>query len=150
MNTRLSSLFALAILLVAPLFGQSAVNVAGASNVAVNGYDTVAFFTESKPVHGSLDYSAEYQGATYYFANAKHQKLFKANPERYAPQCGGYCAYGASLGYILPVDVNTWVIVDDKLYLNLNPDIAKAFGEDLSGNIAKAQAKWPELAKSAR
>lgn len=121
------------------------VNTAGASNIAVSGYDTVAFFTEGKPVHGDPGITAEHEGATYLFASEENKALFEQSPEKYAPQFGGYCAYGAAVGALFPVDVSTWQIKDDKLYLNLNPEVLKAFNADLEGNIAKAQENWPSL-----
>jgi YHS domain-containing protein len=73
------------------------VNVAGASNIAVNGYDPVAFFTEARAVNGSPFITAEFDGATYLFASEEHQKLFLKNPEQYAPQFGGFCALYLSI-----------------------------------------------------
>jgi YHS domain-containing protein len=121
------------------------VNVSGASNIAVGGYDTVAFFTDSKPVNGDPGISATYQGATYIFASKAHKELFEAAPEKYAPQCGGYCAFGVSVGALFPVDVSTWQIRDGKLYLNLNKSILKKFNEDFDANVAKAEKNWPTL-----
>jgi YHS domain-containing protein len=123
------------------------VNVAGASKAAVSGYDTVAFFTEAKPVNGSPFIAAEYQGATYYFATEEHKALFTASPDKYAPQCGGFCAYGVGLGKLFPVDINTWQVRNGKLYLNLNADILKKFNADFDGNVAKAEKNWPGLVK---
>lgn len=134
-------------LLSASAFAGDLVNVSGASKAAVSGYDTVAFFTDSKAVNGSPFISAEYQGATYYFATEEHKKLFTEKPEKYAPQCGGFCAYGVGLGKLFPVDINTWQVRDGKLYLNLNADILKKFNADFEGNVAKANKNWPELVK---
>ena len=128
-------------------FAADLVNVSGASKIAVNGYDTVAFFTDFKPVNGSPAISAEYQGATYIFASEAHKALFTANPEKYAPQCGGYCAYGVSVGALFPVDINTWQVRNGKLYLNLNQDILKQFNADFDANVAKADKNWPTLVK---
>jgi YHS domain-containing protein len=121
------------------------VNVSGASNIAIGGYDTVAFFTDSKPVNGDPGISATYQGATYIFASKEHKELFAAAPEKYAPQCGGYCAFGVSVGALFPVDIRTWQIRDGKLYLNLNKTILKKFNEDFAANVAKAKTNWPAL-----
>jgi YHS domain-containing protein len=134
-------------LLASSAFAGELVNVSGASKIAVSGYDPVAFFTEAKVVNGSPFISAEYQGATYFFATEEHKTLFAANPARYAPQFGGYCAYGVSLGRLFPVDINTWQVRDGKLYLNLNADVLKKFNADLNGNVAKAEQHWPELLK---
>jgi YHS domain-containing protein len=121
------------------------VNVSGASNIAVGGYDTVAFFTDKKPVNGDPGISATYQGATYIFASQAHKELFTAHPEKYAPQCGGYCAYGVAVGALFPVDISTWQVRDQKLYLNLNKGILKKFNSDFEANVAKADKNWPKL-----
>lgn len=146
MKTILKSIAAIS-LLTASSFAADLVNVSGASKAAVNGYDTVAFFTDSKPVNGSPFISAEYKGATYFFATEDHKKLFTANPAKYAPQFGGYCAFGVAIDKLFPVDISTWQVRDGKLYLNLNPDILKKFNEDAAGNVAKADKNWPGLVK---
>jgi len=141
---------AAATLLTSSAFADELVNVSGASKIAVSGYDTVAFFTEGKAVNGSPFISAEYQGATYFFATEEHKRLFTANPAKYAPQFGGYCAYGVSLGKLFPVDIDTWQVRDGQLYLNLNASILKKFNADVNGNVAKAKEHWPELVKKHR
>ena len=146
MKHTLKSIAAIA-LLSASAFAGDLVNVSGASKAAVSGYDTVAFFTDSKPVNGSPFIAADYEGATYYFATEEHKKLFTENPAKYAPQCGGFCAYGVGLGKLFPVDINTWQVRNGKLYLNLNPDILKKFNADFEGNVAKADKNWPGLVK---
>ena len=146
MKTTLKSIAALTLLSVSAFAGDL-VNVSGASKAAVSGYDTVAFFTDAKPVNGSPFITAEYQGATYFFASEEHKKLFTDKPEKYAPQCGGFCAYGVGLGKLFPVDITTWQVRNDKLYLNLNGDILKKFNADFDGNVAKADKNWPGLVK---
>jgi len=146
MKSILKSIAALALLSTTALAGDL-VNVSGASKAAVDGFDAVAFFTDSKPVNGSPFISAEYEGATYFFATEDHKKLFTANPEKYAPQFCGYCAFGVGLDKLFPVDISTWQVRDGKLYLNLNPDILKKFNEDFAGNLAKADKNWPGLVK---
>lgn len=123
------------------------VNVAGASQIALSGYDPVAFFTDAKPVSGSPSIIATFKGATYLFASEEHKALFTKDPKKYAPQYGGFCAFGASVGHLFPVDISTWQIRDGKLYLNFNPDVLKKFNEDFSGNVAKAETNWPNLVK---
>jgi len=132
-------------LLATTAFAGDLVNVSGASKAAVSGYDTVAFFTEAKPVNGSPFIAAEYQGATYFFATEEHKALFTANPEKYAPQFGGFCAFGVALDKLFPVDISTWQVRDGKLYLNLNRDILQKFNADFAGNTAKANKNWPGL-----
>jgi YHS domain-containing protein len=124
------------------------VNVSGASQIALSGYDPVAFFTDAKPVNGSPFITAEYQGATYLFASEEHRKLFTEEPARYVPQFGGFCAYGVALGKLFPVDINTWQVRNGKLYLNLNAGILKEFNSDFAGNVAKADKNWPGLVKT--
>lgn len=146
MKTIITSLAATALLATSAVAGNL-VNVSGTSNAAVNGFDPVAFFIDSKQVNGSPIIVAEHKGATYYFATEEHKKLFTANPDKYAPQFGGFCAYGVALGKLFPVDINTWQVRDSKLYLNLNPDILKKFNADIADNLAKATQNWPGLVK---
>jgi YHS domain-containing protein len=146
MKTILKSVAALA-LLSASAFAGDLVNVSAESKTAVSGYDTVAFFTDSKPVKGLPSITAEYQGATYLFASEEHKKLFLAGPEKYAPQCGGFCTYGVSVGKLFPVEIDTWQVRNGKLYLNKNADVLKKFNADFDGNVAKADKNWPDLVK---
>ena len=120
-------------------------NTSGASGIALSGYDTVAFLTPHKLVHGSPSISVQHHGATYFFANEEHRKLFVAAPDKYLPQCGGFCAFGASVNALFPVDISTWQVVDGKLYFTLNPDIQKELNKDLTGNITKAAHNMPGL-----
>ena len=96
------------------------VNVGYFGNVAIKGYDTVAYFTDGKPAKGSQEFSYDWLGATWYFVNAEHRKLFAANPISYAPQYGGFCADGVSDGNghaQVNVEPTTWQIINGKLYL---------------------------------
>jgi len=141
-----SILLSVAVLLVsASAWAGNLVNVSGASGTALSGYDAVAFFTDAKPVNGSPFISAEHRGATYFFATEEHKKLFTADPDKYAPQFGGFCAYGVAINALFPVDISTWQVRNDKLYLNLNSDILKKFNADFDGNAAKADKNWPGL-----
>src|SRR5260221_6259195 len=97
---------AAAALLSVSAYAGDLVNVSGASKAAVSGYDTVAFFTEAKPVNGSPFITAEFQGATYFFATEEHQALFTAKPEKYAPQCGGVFGHRVGHGKVVPPDLN--------------------------------------------
>lgn len=144
MKTIISSIAAL-LLFSASTFSADLVNVSGASRVALSGFDPVAFFTDAKPVNGSPFIAAENSGATYFFASEEHKKLFAADPAKYAPQFGGYCAFGVGLDKLFPVDISTWQVRNGKLYLNLNPDILKKFNADFSGSLAKAEKNWPGL-----
>jgi len=113
--------------------------------VAVHGYDPVAYFTQGKPVHGSAEFSKVHNNATYRFANAENLKTFEADPDRYVPVYGGFCAFGVSVGAKFDGDPRYWKIVDGKLYLNLNEDIQKTWLEDVSGNIKKANEAWKRI-----
>lgn len=135
-------------LLTITAFAGDLVNTSGASMAAVNGFDTVAFFTDSKAVNGSPFITAEHQGAVYYFATEEHKKLFLSNPSKYTPQFGGYCAFGVAIDKLLPVDISTWQVRDGKLYLNLNPDILKKFNAEFKDTAAKADKNWPGLVKT--
>lgn len=121
-----------------------AVNV-DESGVAVHGYDPVAYFTVGKPTKGDAKFAVDHDGARYYFASAENMKTFQANPSAYAPQYGGFCAMGVSLERKFDGDPNVWKIVDNKLYLNKNPDVAVAWNRDVPGNIEKADDNWPEI-----
>lgn len=110
---------------------------------AVHGYDVVAYFTKGKPVDGDDRFTAEHEGATYRFSSAEHRDTFTADPAAYAPQYGGYCAFGAAMGRKFDGDPNAWAIVDDKLYLNLNKDVQARWKEDVPGFIRGAENNWP-------
>jgi YHS domain-containing protein len=110
---------------------------------AVHGYDVVAYFTEGKPVPGNNRYTAKHDGATYRFASAAHRDAFAANPAKYAPQYGGYCAFGTAMGRKFDGDPQAWAIVDDKLYLNLNSDVQSRWKQNIPGFIKGAENNWP-------
>jgi hypothetical protein len=147
MKNILKTIVAIALLSISAFAGE-VVNVAGASNVAVNGFDTVAFFTDSKLMSGLPSITAEHKGAIYFFATDGNKALFTANPEKYVPQFGGHCDYGVALNHLLPVQIPpTWQIRNGKLYFNLNPEIRIKFDADFEGNLAKANQNWPGLVK---
>src|SRR5262249_4992371 len=129
----------------APVLAADLVNTEGAKKIALQGYDPVAFFTDGKPVSGSPLMHAVYQGATYFFASQEHRKLFAENPAKYAPQYGGFCAYGVGRGALAPVEIGTWQVRNGKLYLNNNPDVLEKFNADFDGNVARAEGNWPGL-----
>ena len=112
---------------------------------AIKGYDPVAFFTDSKPVMGADSLSYSWHGATWLFASRQNLQRFKANPEKYAPQYGGYCAYGTAQGHKAPTEVDTWTILNDKLYFNYNQKVKEMWTKDQPGYIQKADKQWPEI-----
>jgi YHS domain-containing protein len=112
---------------------------------AIKGYDAVAFFLNSAPVMGADSLSYSWNGATWYFANRHNLQLFTANPGKYAPQYGGYCAYGVSQGHKAPTEIATWTILNDKLYFNYNQKVKEVWAKDQPGYIQKADQQWKEV-----
>ena len=116
--------------------------------VAIKGYDPVAYFTDGKPAKGASVYSFEWNGAEWRFASAAHRDLFKADPAKYAPQYGGYCAWAVSRGYTAGIDPDAWKIVSGRLYLNYSMKVQQQWSEDIPGNVAKAEENWPKILKN--
>ncbi|NIO10133.1 MAG: YHS domain-containing protein [Deltaproteobacteria bacterium] len=116
-----------------------------APGVTVKGYDVVAYFTEGKPVKGTKEFQSDWMGAKWYFASAGNRAMFESDPEKYAAQYGGYCAYAVSQGITADIDPTAWKIVDGKLYLNLSPGVASIWERDIPGYIMKANKNWPKL-----
>lgn len=119
------------------------------STPGINGYDPVAYFTDGKPVKGNGYNVTEHEGVTYMFANKKHRKMFEAEPEKYLPEYGGYCAYGVAVGKKFEIDPEVWKIEDGKLYLNLDTDIQKKWLKDVPGYLQKANVNWMEIEEKA-
>ncbi len=117
------------------------------SSKAVGGYDTVAYFTEGKPTKGKSEFKLDYMGAQWFFANQENLDKFKDDPDRYAPQYGGYCAYAIAINDITKGDPKQWHIEDDKLYLNINAKIKNKWLGDVPGYIESAEKYWPGILK---
>ena len=113
---------------------------------AVHGYDVVAYFTRGEPTKGDDRFTAEYQGATYRFASADSRDRFSAEPSPYAPQYGGYCAFGTAMGRKFDGDPHAWRIIDGKLYLNVNKTVQARWLSDTAGFIRGANHNWPLIA----
>ena len=130
-----------------PSQAQSSINEVNVdeSKLAIKGYDPVAYFTMSKPVLGSDSFTAQHLGATYHFSSAKHQELFEGNPDKYAPQYGGYCAFGVSKEYKFDIDPQAWAVVDNKLYLNLNPKVQSRWLDQQDELIVEADSIWATI-----
>lgn len=124
---------------------EKPVNTTVFGNLAVKGYDTVSYFTDKKPVEGAKEFAVQWNGATWRFSSAAHRDLFKAEPAKYAPQFGGYCAYAVSKGETANIDPKAWTVVDGKLYLNYDKDIQTMWEKDKAGFITKAISNWPKL-----
>lgn len=115
------------------------------SSNAIKGYDTVAYFTQGKPVQGSEKYSTEYNTATWLFASQENLELFVSNPEKYAPQYGGYCAYAVSQNSTASIKPELFTIVDGKLYLNYNQSVNDKWLANKENFIVQADQNWPGL-----
>jgi YHS domain-containing protein len=113
--------------------------------IAMQGYDPVAYFTEGAPHKGDARFKLTQNGATYYFANSANMKRFKKNPVAYLPQFGGFCAMGTAMSQKFEGDPKVWHIVDNKLYLNFNPDVDRRWGDAVPSNITKANENWPGI-----
>jgi YHS domain-containing protein len=117
----------------------------GRGDVAILGYDPVAYFTDKKPVMGQDGYSFEWMGAKWKFASQAHLELFKAAPEKYAPQYGGYCAYGVAQGNLVSIEPDKFRVEGGKLYLNYNAEVQAKWVQDIPGFIKQADAKFAAL-----
>jgi len=113
--------------------------------VALRGYDAVAYHTRQEAVHGEKAYAYEWNGAIWYFTSAGNRELFAENPERYAPQFGGYCAWAVGHDYIADGDPTAWSIVDGKLFLNYNKQVQALWLEEIPQLIEKGNGNWPKL-----
>jgi YHS domain-containing protein len=114
-----------------------------ANGIALGGYDPVAYFDSGKPTHGVAALSASYGGARYLFATAAHRRAFLANPRKYLPEFGGFCAVGTAFGEKVDIDPETGKVVNGKLYVNNSARAQQIFDGDTNGIIGKARTNWP-------
>ncbi len=115
------------------------------STPAVGGYDLVSYQEAKRPARGSGHFASQHGGITYLFANSANQKQFEANPDKYLPAYGGYCAFGVSVGKKFAADPEVWRVVDGRLYLNLDANIQDDWLKDVPGRIAAADSRWPGI-----
>jgi len=115
------------------------------NGAAINGYHAVAFFTESKPVKGAPEHTVEWKNAKWLFASKANADSFRANPEKYAPQYGGYCAFGTADGHKAPTEVDTWTVMNGKLYFNYNQKVKAYWDKDRPKYIEQANINWPKI-----
>ncbi|AYV55270.1 YHS domain protein [Leptospira kmetyi] len=134
--------FSIAVLFSVLSLNASEINKTFWKDLALNGYDPVAYFILGKPVEGKKEFSFRWKEADWRFSSAENLKLFRERPDQYAPQFGGYCAYGIAMGEKVSIDPNQWKIVDGKLYLNYDHDVQVLWEKDTSGWIQKAREKW--------
>lgn len=130
------------LVVVAQVHAQSIFAING---VAIRGFDPVAYFSESKPVEGSTDFSLSWQGTQWHFKDKTNLELFRQNPEKYAPQYGGYCAYGVSEDHKSPTEPSAFTIVNDKLYLNYSLKVKERWIKNRDERIVKADGLWITL-----
>jgi YHS domain-containing protein len=124
---------------------QSAVNTLGTDGVAIKGYDPVAYFSEGAPRQGKPEFTAEHKGVKWHFASGENKALFEADPDKYTPAYGGFCAYGVAQGYLVKIEPDAWAIRDGKLYLNYDKSVQTQWAEKPAEYIAEADRQWPAL-----
>jgi len=115
------------------------------SGIAIQGYDPVAFFTQNKPVKGNASFASTYKGAKYLFASTEDKATFDANPAKYEPQFGGFCAFGVSEGHTAPIKIEAFQIVNGRLLMQYDLSVKDLFNKDQTGNLKKADSNWPAL-----
>ncbi|AZO79227.1 MULTISPECIES: YHS domain-containing (seleno)protein [unclassified Bosea (in: a-proteobacteria)] len=125
------------------------VNTLGSPDgIAIRGYDPVAYFREGGPRLGKAEFSVSHAGATWRFASAENKAAFEAQPARYQPAYGGFCAYGTSRGYLVKIEPEAWSIVDGRLYLNYDLGVRKTWAGKPKTYITRADGNWPRLGKA--
>jgi hypothetical protein len=132
---------ALWVIIAPPALANERINTTG-DDIAIKGYDTVAYFTDGRAMKGNPEFECGWQDAKWLFATAEHRELFASNPEHYAPQFGGFCAGGLSLGYIIEADPENWSIIDGRLYIDntrRGRDMVRANPDSV---ITAATATW--------
>ena len=112
---------------------------------AIDGTDPLSYFDQGRPIAGSSDITYEWNGATWRFTSVENRDRFAANPEKFAPQYGGYCAWAVSQGYTASTTPEAWKIVDGKLYLNYSRSVQKTWEENIPGNISSGDKNWPSV-----
>jgi YHS domain-containing protein len=135
-------------MIVSPLLAQnakSAINVLAGGRVAIHGYDPVAYLVDGGPRKGRSDLAVEHGGARWLFASEENRRRFEADPARYIPAYGGYCAYGVAQGYLVKIDPEAWSVVDGRVYLNYDKPVQQSWLKDVPGYVAAANVNWPKL-----
>ncbi|HEY5797271.1 MAG TPA: YHS domain-containing (seleno)protein [Bosea sp. (in: a-proteobacteria)] len=125
--------------------GRPVNTIGSPDGLAIRGYDPVAYFRDHGPRLGKPEFSARHGGAIWRFASAEHKALFEADPQRYLPAYGGFCAYGTSRGYLVKIEPEAWSIVDDRLYLNYDLGVRETWLGRTKTYIARAEHNWPSL-----
>lgn len=118
---------------------------ASTTGLALQGYDPVAYFTAGEATEGNWKITAVHNDAIYRFASEEHKAAFKADPDAYLPQYGGFCAFGAAMGFKLDGDPEHWKVVDGELFLNVSREIQQEWEKDIPGLIEKADVNWETI-----
>lgn len=150
MTRLMRRLFAALALALVPVTGYAQAINTNSAGLAVGGYDPVAYFVAGAAQAGSPGITASHDGATYRFVNAANRDRFAADPAKYLPAYGGYCAYGVANGYKVKVDPDAFTIVDGTLYLNYDKGVMKKWRADIPAYIAKADANWKSIEDAPR
>ncbi|WP_420602351.1 YHS domain-containing (seleno)protein [Flagellimonas sp.] len=128
---------------ISPLsWGHKEVNQPMFSNQAINGYDPVAYFTHNEAVLGNETYTYDWNNAKWNFSSEENKQLFTENPEKYAPQFGGYCAFAISKGFTANSSPDSFELINDKLYLFDNEDVKLSWKENLEENLRVSEENW--------
>ena len=124
---------------------KSRINTIGSPGVAIKGYDPVAYFEQGGPRKGLAKFAVSHKGVKWRFSSAENKARFEANPAKYEPAYGGYCAYGVAQGYLVKIEANAWKIVDGKLYLNYDSNVQRLWSKRPAAYIQRANAKFGKL-----
>jgi hypothetical protein len=145
-NNKMLISFPLVLLLLAG-FGGMAIGKSSADDVAIKGYDPVAYFKDGKAIRGNESFTFQWHDLIWYFLNKENKDLFASGPDKYAPQYDGYCAWAMSEGRKAIADPEIWMIVDGRLYLNCSKSAYEKWSKDIPGNIKKADTNWVKISE---
>ncbi len=129
----------------APATAKSPINTIGSPGIAIKGYDPVAYFEQGGPRKGLAKFSVMHKGVSWRFSSAENKAKFEADPTKYEPAYGGYCAYGVAQGYLVKIEANAWKIRDGKLYLNYDKSVQRLWDKKPAAYIERANAKFGKL-----
>ena len=143
----LGVIIGVALIITTPTSAAEVVNK-GNADVAILGFDAVAYFTKGQPTKGNPKIEHVWHDAKWRFSSPEHRDLFASNPKRYAPRYGGFCAGAMAAGRKRPIDPKAWLIIDGKLYLNYSKQIGDEFAKNSKNKIANADANWKRLGRA--
>ncbi|MEO1609520.1 MAG: YHS domain-containing (seleno)protein [Pseudomonadota bacterium] len=151
-NSTIGITFLYALTLIVVTFGvqsaanaKPAINTLGTPGLAIKGYDPVAYFEERRPRKGLVQFTLKHKGVEWRFSSAVNRARFQANPAKYEPAYGGYCAYGVSRGYLVKIEPDAWSIVNGRLYLNYNRQVRATWNKQPEVYIQRANANFSNL-----